>query len=58
MQLLCSCRRVANIYFTLVAALSLTPYSPVRCAAMTHGANSHTRQLSSAAPRRHGEAVA
>jgi phospholipid-transporting ATPase len=24
------CRRVANIYFTLVAALSLTPYSPVR----------------------------
>ena len=26
------CRRVANIYFTLVAALSLTPYSPVRCA--------------------------
>jgi hypothetical protein len=28
------CRRVANIYFTLVAALSLTPYSPVRCAAL------------------------
>lgn len=27
------CRRVANIYFTLVAALSLTPYSPVRWAA-------------------------
>lgn len=25
-------RRVANIYFTLVAALSLTDYSPVRCA--------------------------
>jgi hypothetical protein len=24
-------RRVANIYFTLNAALSLTPYSPVRC---------------------------
>ena len=23
-------RRVANIYFTIVAALSLTPYSPVR----------------------------
>lgn len=24
-------RRVANIYFTINAALSLTPYSPVRC---------------------------
>lgn len=26
----CTCRRIANIYFTIVAALSLTPYTPVR----------------------------
>jgi hypothetical protein len=34
----CVCRRVANIYFTLVAALSLTDYSPVRCGLPNHEA--------------------
>lgn len=37
-------RRVANIYFTLVAALSLTPYSPVRCAGSTTHSIPHQQQ--------------